>query len=78
MVWRGEDAVAISWTKERELSDGWVPPLPPGEIATQRQPNGCLVRNDISKMGGLPEWMGAATATGRDCHDFLRKSRNDN
>ena len=33
-VWRGEDAVAISWTKGQDFSDGWVPPQPPGEIAT--------------------------------------------
>jgi len=30
----GEDAVAISWAEERELSDGWVLPQPSGEIAT--------------------------------------------
>ncbi len=34
-------------------------------------------RNDISKMGGVVEWLGATTAIGRDCHGFLRKPRND-
>ena len=57
MVWRGRDAVAISRTKEQESSNGWVPPQPPGEIATQRRLNSRLVRNDISKRTGLIEWL---------------------
>jgi hypothetical protein len=58
VVWRGEDAAAISRTKGQELANGWVLPLPSGEIATLRRPYGRLVRNDswgVSASAGMIE-----------------------